>query len=232
MIVKTVVIAAHDTALAERFAAALTSAKHRAMVVTKYEALVERLVDTSDRIDLVILDLQLGTCKGPSLVQSIQKIERCPPVLIFSSSVTSNNEARQLTNLGVVGYVNEHCPTQQILPVPAPHLSPDSFNRRSNPRVTLGIPVSYAVGDSLSTATTLNLSKGGIAIRTMTPLELSSKLRIRFRLPGTKREIEADARVVWTDQRVGMGLLFERVDGADQVAVDRFLVQHFDSATA
>ena len=232
MIVKTVVIAAHDTALAERFAAALTSAKHRAMVVTKYEALVERLVDTSDRIDLVILDLQLGTCKGPSLVQSIQKIERCPPVLIFSSSVTSNNEARQLTNLGVVGYVNEHCPTQQILSVPAPHLSPDSFNRRSNPRVTLGIPVSYAVGDSLSTATTLNLSKGGIAIRTMTPLELSSKLRIRFRLPGTKREIEADARVVWTDQRVGMGLQFEKVDGADQVAVDRFLVQHFDSATA
>ena len=232
MIVKTVVIAAHDTALAERFAAALTSAKHRAMVVTKYEALGERLVDTSDRIDLVILDLQLGTCKGPSLVQSIQKIERCPPVLIFSSSVTSNNEARQLTNLGVVGYVNEHCPTQQILSVLAPHLSPDSFNRRSNPRVTLGIPVSYAVGDSLSTATTLNLSKGGIAIRTMTPLELSSKLRIRFRLPGTKREIEADARVVWTDQRVGMGLQFERVDGADQVAVDRFLVQHFDSATA
>ena len=232
MIVKTVVIAAHDTALAERFAAALTSAKHRAMVVTKYEALVERLVDTSDRIDLVILDLQLGTCKGPSLVQSIQKIELCPPVLIFSSSVTSNNEARQLTNLGVVGYVNEHCPTQQILSVLAPHLSPDSFNRRSNPRVTLGIPVSYAVGDSLSTATTLNLSKGGIAIRTMTPLELSSKLRIRFRLPGTKREIEADARVVWTDQRVGMGLQFERVEGADQVAVDRFLVQHFDSATA
>ena len=232
MIVKTVVIAAHDTALAERFAAALTSAKHRAMVVTKYEALVERLVDTSDRIDLIILDLQLGTCKGPSLVQSIQKIERCPPVLIFSSSVTSNNEARQLTNLGVVGYVNEHCPTQQILSVLAPHLSPDSFNRRSNPRVTLGIPVSYAVGDSLSTATTLNLSKGGIAIRTMTPLELSSKLRIRFRLPGTKREIEADARVVWTDQRVGMGLQFERVDGADQVAVDRFLVRHFDSATA
>jgi len=232
MIVKTVVIAAHDTALAERFAAALTSAEHCAMVVTKYEALVERLVDTSDRIDLVILDLQLGTCKGPSLVQSIQKIERCPPVLIFSSSVTSNNEARQLTNLGIVGYVNEHCPTQQILPVLAPHLSPDSFNRRSNPRVTLGIPVSYAVGDSLSTATTLNLSKGGIAIRTMTPLELSSKLRIRFRLPGIKREIEADARVVWTDQRVGMGLQFERVDGADQVAVDYFLLRHFDSATA
>ena len=98
--------------------------------------------------------------------------------------------------------------------------------------MSLGIPVSYAVGDSLSTATTLNLSKGGIAIRAITSFELSSKAMIRFRLPGTKREIEADARVVWTDQRVGMGLQFERVEGADQVAVDRFLVQHFDSATA
>ena len=232
MTVKTVVIAAHETDLAERFTAALTSAEHRAMAVTKYEALVERLVDASDRIDLVILDLQLGTCKGPSLVQSIRKIEHCPPILIFSSSVTSNNEARQLANLGVVGYVNEHCHSQQIISVLAPHLSPDSFNRRGSPRVTLGIPVSYTVGDSLNTATTLNLSKGGIAIRTMTPLELSSKARIRFRLPGTKHEIEADARVVWTDQRVGMGLQFESVDAVDQVAVDDFVDRHRDSATA
>ena len=232
MTMKTVVIAAHDTDLAERFTAALTSAEHRAMAVTKYEALVERLVDASDRIDLVILDLQLGTCKGPSLVQSIRKIEHCPPILIFGSSVTSNNEARQLANLGVVGYVNEHCHSQQIISVLAPHLSPDSFNRRGSPRVTLGIPVSYTVGDSLNTATTLNLSKGGIAIRTMTPLELSSKARIRFRLPGTKHEIEADARVVWTDQRVGMGLQFESVDAVDQVAVDDFVDRHLDSATA
>ena len=232
MTVKTVVIAAHEIALAERFADALTSAEHRAIVVTKYEALVEQLVDTSNRIDLVILDLQLGTCSGPSFVQSIKKFERCPPVLIFSSSVTSNNEARQLANIGVVGYINERCPTQQILSVLAPHLSPDSFNRRGSPRVSLGIPVSYAVGDSLSTATTLNLSKGGIAIRAMTSFKLSSKARIRFRLPGTKREIEADARVVWTDQRGGMGLQFERVDAADQVAIDGFLDRYFDSATA
>ena len=131
-----------------------------------------------------------------------------------------------------MGYVNEHCHSQQIISVLAPHLSPDSFNRRGSPRVTLGIPVSYTVGDSLNTATTLNLSKGGIAIRTMTPLELSSKARIRFRLPGTKHEIEADARVVWTDQRVGMGLQFESVDAIDQVAVDDFVDRHLDSATA
>ena len=98
--------------------------------------------------------------------------------------------------------------------------------------MSLGIPVSYAVGESLSTATTLNLSKGGIAIRAMTSFKLSSKARIRFRLPGTKREIEADARVVWTDQRGGMGLQFERVDAADQVAIDGFLDRYFDSATA
>ena len=232
MTVKTVVIAAREIALAERFADALASAEHRAIVVTKYEALVEQLVDTSNRIDLVILDLQLGTCRGPSLVQSIKRFEHFPPVLIFSSSVTSNNEARQLADLGAVGYVNEQCPAQQILPMLAPHLSPDSFNRRSSPRVSLDIPVSYAVGDSLSTATTLNLSKGGIAIRAMTSFELSSKARIRLRLPGTKREIEADARVVWTDQRVGMGLQFERVDAADQVAIDGFLDRQFDSATA
>ena len=91
MTVKTVVIAAREIALAERFADALTSAEHRAIVVTKYEALVEQLVDTSNRIDLVILDLQLGTCRGPSLVQSIKRFEHFPPVLIFSSSLITKS---------------------------------------------------------------------------------------------------------------------------------------------
>ena len=61
----------------------------------------------------------------------------------------------------------------------------------------------------------------------MSPLAGESKVRVRFRLPGSKRDIEAECRVAWSDRRVGMGLQFERVDSTDQGAVDEFIDQHF-----
>ena len=138
------------------------------------------------------------------------------PILVFSGTVTSAEEVRELAALGVAGYVNEYSAVQHILPSLAPHLFPDNFNRRDSPRVVLGIPIAYRVGNTISAALTLNLSRGGIAIRTTSPLDIAAKARLRFRLPGSKKDIDADAHVRWSDKRVGMGLQFDRVDAADQ----------------
>ena len=73
-------------------------------------------------------------------------------------------------------------------------------------------PVAYRFGNTIAAALTLNLSKGGVAIRTMSPLQADSKVRVRFRLPGSKRDIEAESRIAWSDRRVGMGLQFEKVE--------------------
>jgi uncharacterized protein (TIGR02266 family) len=93
----------------------------------------------------------------------------------------------------------------------------------------LGIPINYRFGNTIAAALTLNISKGGLAIRTMSPLQQDAKLRVRFRLPGSKRDIEAASRVAWTDRRVGMGLQFEEVNPEDQAKVDEFVDQHFFS---
>src|SRR5207245_2310493 len=81
---------------------------------------------------------------------------------------------------------------QHILPSLAPHLFPDNFNRRSSPRVVLGIPIQYRFGNTIAAALTLNLGHGGIAIRTTSPLEAGTKIKIRFRMPGSKRDIDAE----------------------------------------
>jgi uncharacterized protein (TIGR02266 family) len=116
---------------------------------------------------------------------------------------------------------------QHILPSIAPHLFPDNFNRRGSPRVVLGIPIACRFGNTISAALTLNLSRGGIAIRTTSPLDRTAKLRLRFRLPGSKRDIDADAVVCWSDNKVGMGLQFERTDAAAQAEIDGFVDAHF-----
>ena len=151
------------------------------------------------------------------------------PILVFSGTIATAEEVRELAALGVAGYVNEYSAVQHILPSLAPHLFPDNFNRRGSPRVVLGIPVAYRFGNTIAAALTLNLSKGGVAIRTMSPLQAASKVRVRFRLPGSKRDIEAECRIAWSDRHVGMGLQFERLESVDQASIDEFIDQHFFS---
>jgi uncharacterized protein (TIGR02266 family) len=225
------VIVADDTAFVrDRFSTALTSAGHEALAVKSAAELLARIRSDADGIDLLVIDLRLPHAGGVDLVRAIRKIDAGRiPILIFSGTISSADEVRHLAALGVAGYVNEYSAVQNILPSLAPHLFPDNFNRRSSPRVLLGIPISYRFGNTIAAALTLNLNKGGIAIRTMSPLPQESKARVRFRLPGSKAEIEAEARVAWSDRRTGMGLQFEKVESADQQAIYQFVDQHFFS---
>ena len=227
---KTVVIADDTEFVRDRFRAALEEAGHRAITVRSAVELLARVRADLPRLDLVVLDLRLPNASGIDLVRSIRRLDEGRlPIVVFSGTIASAEEVRELSRLGIAGYVNEYSAAQHILPSLAPHLFPDSFNRRSSPRVVLGIPVSYRYGNTIAAALTLNLSRGGVAIRTTSPLEPGSRLRVRLRLPGAKREIDAEARVAWTDRRVGMGLQFERVDPVDQQSIDEFVDSHFFS---
>jgi uncharacterized protein (TIGR02266 family) len=227
---KTVVIADDTAFVRDRFRTALEVAGHRAITVRSAAELLARVRADLAHIDLLVIDLRLPHASGVEMVRSIRKLDRGQlPILIFSGTISSADEVRELAALGVAGYVNEYSAVQHILPSLAPHLFPDNFNRRSSPRVVLGIPIAYRFGSTIAAALTLNLSRGGIAIRTTSPLGAGAKARVRFRLPGSKRDIDAEARVAWSDQRVGMGLQFEKVESADQVAIDEFVDAHFFS---
>src|SRR3954468_1583409 len=225
---KTVVVADDTAFVRDRFRTAIEQAGHKAIIVKSAVELLARVRADLDQIDLVIVDLRLPHAPGVDLVRSIRKLDDGRlPVLIFSGTIASADEVRDLAALGVAGYVNEYSAVQHILPSLAPHLFPDNFNRRSSPRVVLGIPIQYRFGNTIAAALTLNLSKGGVSIRTMSPLQSGGQVRARFRLPGSKRDIEGESRVAWSDRRVGMGLQFEKVESGDQGAVDEFVDQHF-----
>jgi len=225
---KTVVIADDTAFVRDRFRVALEQAGHRAITVKSAVELLARVRADLNNLDLIVLDLRLPHAPGVDLVRAIRKLDDgLLPILVFSGTIASAEEVRELAALGVAGYVNEYSAVQHILPSLAPHLFPDNFNRRGSPRVVLGIPASYRFGNTIAAALTLNISRGGIAIRTTSPLEPGAKARVRFRLPGSKRDIEADGRIAWSDRRVGMGIQFERVDPADQTAVDDFVDAHF-----
>jgi uncharacterized protein (TIGR02266 family) len=179
-------------------------------------------------LDLIVLDLRMPHAKGADLVRTIRKLdENRLPILVFSGSVTSAAEVKELARLGVGGYLNEYSAVEHILPSIAPHLFPDDFNRRGSPRVVMGIPVSYRAGGTIAAALSLNLSGGGIAIRTSGPLPADTSAVLRFRLPGSKKEINATGIVCWSSEKAGMGLRFTRVGPEDQALIDEFVDAHF-----
>jgi uncharacterized protein (TIGR02266 family) len=226
--VKTVIVADDTAFVRDRFKAALEGAGHRTVTVQTAAELLARLRLTSEPAHLIVLDLRLPQGRGLALLRAIQKLDATPPpIVVFSGTIASAAEVRELAALGVAGYVNEYASEQHILPALAPHLFPEHYNRRASPRVVLGIPVAYRFGNTIASALTLNVSTGGLALRTTSPLEVGTELKVRFRAPGTKKEIEAQGRVAWVDRRVGMGVQFTTVAPADHTIIDDWVQSHF-----
>ena len=220
---RTILLSNTENRVLERFGDPLREAGHRIIEATDVVSLLQSLKSSPCSVDLLLLDLRLVANDGPGLLRKIREHTADLPVVVFSGSIDNAGEVRKLAALGIAGYVNEHCPIQTVLPSLAPHLFPDRFNRRSSPRIVVAVPISYRVENAITAAVTLNIGSGGLAIRTMNPLDISAKVHSRFSLPGVSREIEVESRVTWSDSRVGMGLQFEQMTAADQATLDEYV---------
>jgi uncharacterized protein (TIGR02266 family) len=225
------VIVADDTAFVrDRFRSALESAGHRASIVSDAGALLARIREDARGVDLAVVDLRLPALQGTALVKALRDIAGfTAPIVVFSGTIANADEVRELSLLGVAGYINEYSAVQHIVPALSPHLFPDQFNRRTSPRVVVGLSVAYRVANSIAVALTLNVSRGGLAIRTTSPLERGTTVKVRFRLPGASGDVDAEAIVAWGDRRLGMGLQFTRIDAGAQASIDDFVRGHFFS---
>lgn len=82
--------------------------------------------------------------------------------------------------------------------------------RRRNLRVAVEIPVAMhnpALGDNL-TATTIDVSEGGMAVRLPKRRKPSGRWQISFALPGNQHSLELPAEFAWEGAREQAGLRF------------------------
>jgi uncharacterized protein (TIGR02266 family) len=229
VVAKTVLIADDTAYVRERFAAALSDAGHHAILAGTVSELLACLRGAGTRLDLLVLDLQLPGSKGLDLLKAIRDGGCTAPTLVFSGTIASARNVRELAPYRVSGFINEYTTPSHIVSALAPHLFPDSFNRRASPRVALSVTVSLRVDNVIASAVSANVSKGGLQLRTMSPLPVGRRLRVRFRLPGGSREIDAEALVAWSDARSGMGIQFERLDPQAQTELDDYVDRSFFS---
>jgi uncharacterized protein (TIGR02266 family) len=227
---KTVLVADDTAFVRDRFRVAIEGAGHRAVTAQNGPELLGRMRMAKAEIDLIVLDLRLPQGNGVAMLRALRKIDQDhPPVMVFSGTIANADEVRELGSLGVTGYVNEYMAVQHIVPALVPHLFADKVNRRSSPRVVLGIPVAYRFGNTIAAALTLNISRGGLAIRTTSPLAVGTAIKVRFRLPTGKKDIDTEASIAWSDRRLGMGVQFTKLAPTDQAHIDDYIQGHFFS---
>jgi uncharacterized protein (TIGR02266 family) len=223
MSVKTILVAHRDAAVRDRFASALTEARHASVTAETAAALRAAVANEAAPVDLALVDLSLADAPMDLVADVRRGGRRLVPVVVFAGSLSSSDDVQALTALGVTAYMNEYATSAQILPALAPHLFPDNFNRRANPRVPVAVPVSFQAGGTIAGARTQDIGRGGVAIRTMDPLPLGTQIDLTFRLPGSSQDITASGRVAWSDRRVGMGVQFEKLTAEAQQFLNSFV---------
>jgi len=76
------------------------------------------------------------------------------------------------------------------------------------------------------TATSTNLSEGGIAIRSTARLSKDTSVELRFTLPESSTSLELKGQIVWTDATGRAGIRFVDVPQSSQYQLDKWLTEH------
>ncbi len=95
-------------------------------------------------------------------------------------------------------------------------------------RTGIDVPVSVKCkGQKSKEAQLINLSQGGMQIRTDANVTNARTMQVSFDLPGGKSSLKADAEIVWQDNRGHLGIRFLTLAQAHQRTLRLWLAQQF-----
>jgi hypothetical protein len=73
----------------------------------------------------------------------------------------------------------------------------------------------------------LNVSRGGIGVRTKADLQTGEVVRLRFSLPGRQLVVQARAAVAWRRPNGDVGLRFDEIAKASQDELQLWLESRY-----
>ena len=98
--------------------------------------------------------------------------------------------------------------------------------RRRYFRYPVEIPIHITVGHNPElTASSTNLSEGGMAIRTTSKLLKDTQAELRFTLPASNISLELKGQVAWNDGTGRVGIRFVQVPQSSQYQLDKWLTE-------
>ena len=105
--------------------------------------------------------------------------------------------------------------------------------KRTNLRANTEIQILFKELGAFSKVYMLNVSNGGLFIKTDDPLPLEKTVVLRLQLPGETEMMEIEGRVIWNNPKGvknsfprGMGIQFVKMEPENQETIEAFVKKH------
>jgi CheY-like chemotaxis protein len=177
------------------------------------------------KVDALIVDCDLNG--SSQLLRELQAPERqgnaAPLVLMGTAGC-----ARTLDETGALFAFEKPISVEQAVRTLSAARNLIFDGRLRYHRTGVEVPVSLkSKGRKFQSAVLVNLSQGGMQIRTDLAVNASDPLQIAFELPGSKSAVKAQAEIVWQDLHGNVGIRFKKVAQPQQRTLQLWLAQQF-----
>ncbi len=176
------------------------------------------------KVDALIVDCDLnGSAQLLRELQTTNQPNTVPLVIMGGPRCTGN-----LDETGALFAFEKPISVEQAVRTLSAARSMILDGRLRYHRAGVEIPVSLKCkGEKTSDAQLINVSQGGMQIRTDKPIDAAAGLQISCELPGARAGLKARAEVVWQDKQGNLGIRFLKVAASQQRTLELWLAQQF-----
>ncbi len=230
---KRVFIADDSLFFRMRLSEILTDGGHEVTSAKDGRELIANIVNDSEGIDILILDLHMPDMDGFEVLEWIKSNGYTGkfPILIITSVYDPMEVIGRLKGLGVSRLISKaYTPEHIIFMVNNVLYSDFAAKGQKRVRVPVSIPVDFKVGERSLTGFILNISDNGLFLHTKEELLEGTLVRLVFALPHSETVMKMNALVRWTtsnDEEAtlfsGSGVMFSDISQEDQDSILEFI---------
>jgi CheY-like chemotaxis protein len=177
------------------------------------------------KVDALIVDCDLNG--STQFLQQLQQGERrvnTTPLVIMGGPRSSRN----LDDTGALFAFEKPISVEQAVRTLSAARSMILDGRLRYHRAGLEVPVAVSCkGRKQAEGYLVNVSQGGMHIRTSEQVECTKGLQISFDLPGSRSVLKAQAEVAWQDKRGNVGVKFVKLAPQQQRTLQLWLAQQY-----
>jgi hypothetical protein len=177
------------------------------------------------KIDALIVDCDLNG--SSQFLRELQREENPPktvPLVIMGAPRTTQT----LESTGALFAFEKPISVEQAVRTLSAARNMILDGRLRYHRAGLEVQVSLtAKGSKPMDASLINLSQGGMQVRTDDRCDVNKPLQVKFDLPGARSSLKAQAEVAWQDQRGNVGIRFIKLARQQQRTLQLWLAQQY-----
>jgi hypothetical protein len=180
---------------------------------------------TKSKIDALIVDCDLnGSSQFLQQLPRLEKRSNTVPLVIMGAP----NCQRSLDDTGALFAFEKPISVEQAVRTLSAARSMILDGRLRYHRAGLEVPVALSIrGKKAAEGHLVNVSQGGMQIRTQDSMEDAKNLQVSFELPGARSALKAKVEVVWTDKKGNVGIRFVKIPASQQRTLQLWMAQQY-----